>query len=143
MIENNIRLFTICWFCILPAVAQMDASSLRTKFGPPLARETFVPRPGIEMVVDYAANTRVCRIQLPAMAPSQEPGVESAQAIDNFLLELVPLAMRGKELQRWATTSGVQSMSTVEYENVTISESSPAGTRSGLTVTFKHEECKT
>lgn len=62
----------------------------------PLARETFIPRPGIEMVVAYAANTRVCRIQLPAMAPSRQPGVESAQATEDFLLELVPLAMRGK-----------------------------------------------
>src|ERR1700682_2734544 len=101
MIGFRSRLFTICSFCILPAHAQIDASSLRAKYGPPLAKETFIPRPGIEMDVEYAPNTHVCRIQLPPIAPSREPSVESTQAIDDFLMELAPLAMRGKELRRW------------------------------------------
>jgi hypothetical protein len=129
--------------CILPALAQIDASSLRAKYGPPLAKETFIPRPGIEMVVEYAPNTHVCRIQPPPIAPSREPSVESTQAIDDFLIELAPLAMRGKELRRWTASFGALSMSAIQYENVTISKSLQAGTRTGLTVTFHHEDCRT
>jgi hypothetical protein len=143
MIGFRSRLFAICWFGILPALAQIDASSLRAKYGPPLAKESVIPRPGIEMVVEYAPNTHVCRIQLPPKAPSREPSVESTQAIDAFLIELPPLAMRGKELRRWTASFGALSMSAIKYENVTISESLQAGTRAGLTVTFHHEDCRT
>jgi hypothetical protein len=48
------------------AFAQLDANSLRAKYGQPLDRETFTVRPGIEMMVDYAAGKQVCRIQLPS-----------------------------------------------------------------------------
>jgi hypothetical protein len=126
--------------------AQIDgarfASDLRAKYGPPLARETFTGKPGIEMVVDYAANGHVCRIQLPPMGPGREPGVSSAQAIDEFIAELVPMAMRGKELQRISTSTGAPSMSTVQYENVTISEALQAGIRTGMTIAFTKEQCR-
>lgn len=112
----------------LSAFAQIDgtkfASDLRTKFGPPLARETFTVRTGIEMVVDYAANGHVCRIHLPPIAPGRESGVSSPQAIDEFISELIPLAMRGKELKRAASISGLNSVSIVEYENIGIAETS-------------------
>jgi hypothetical protein len=130
----------------LSAFAQIDgsafASDLRAKYGPPLARETFVARPGLEMVVDYAANTHVCRIQLPPVAPSREPGVKTAQAVDDFLVELVPSTMRGKELGRMEEAMGAASVSHIEYENVTISEFRQGGRRTGVTVTFKNEECR-
>src|SRR5579871_2405790 len=84
------------------ALAQTDgpafAAGLRSKFGPPLLRETFTARPGIEMVVDYAANGNVCRLQLSPIAPlSRDPHVSSPQAIDEFVLELIPASLRGKE----------------------------------------------
>jgi hypothetical protein len=128
------------------AFAQIDASGfaseLRAKYGPPLARETFTARPGLEMVVDYSAVGHVCSIQLPPFAPGREPGVITAQAVEDFLAELVPSAMRGKELRRMAEQMGLHSASIVEYENVTILESSQAGQRTGITVTFKGEECR-
>jgi len=87
------------------ALPQLDgakfAGDLRAKYGPPLAREVFVVLPGVEMVVDYAANGNVCRIQLPPTGPDRrQPGVTTPQAIDDFLAELLPPAMRGKELRR-------------------------------------------
>jgi hypothetical protein len=128
------------------AFGQIDASrfssDLRAKYGPPLARETFAARPGLEMIVDYAANGNVCTIQLPPNAPAREPGVKTAQAVDDFLTELVPLTVRGKELRRFHMAMGLPSMSTVEYENVTISESLQGRTRTGITVTFKNETCQ-
>jgi hypothetical protein len=131
---------------VLPAFAQIDgarfASDLRTKYGPPLARETFVARPGLEMVVDYAANGHVCRIQLPPIAPSREPGVQTAQAVNDFLAELVPMNMRGKELGRMMEAVGLPSMSHVEYQNVTVSELWQGEQRTAVTVAFKNEVCR-
>ena len=129
----------------LSAFAQIDgarfASDLRNKYGPPLARATFVVRPGFEMVVDYAANGHVCRIQLPPIAEGREPGVKTAQAVDDFLAELVPMNMRGKELLRMMEAVGLPSMSRVEYQNVTISELRQGERREAVTVAFRNEEC--
>ena len=143
----HFRLLAIGGFGLVScAFAQIDgsrfSSDLRAKYGPPLARETFIARPGIEMIVDYAANGNVCRIQLPPAGPGREPGVEAVQVVDDFLAELVPLAMRGRELRRLYIAIGAPSMSSVEYENVTISESLQDRRRTRVTVTFKNEECQ-
>lgn len=130
---------------VLSAFAQIDgaafASDLRTKYGPPLARETFVVRPEVEMVVDYADNGHVCRLQLPPTAPGPEPGVKTTQAIDDILAEVLPVAVRGKELHRGLGQMGLSFESVVEYENVTIRETGHGDRRTGVTVTFKNEEC--
>jgi glutamate synthase domain-containing protein 1 len=94
------------------------------------------------MVVDYAANGNVCRIQLPSIAPGREPGVRTPQAVDDFLAELVPLKMRGKELGRLMESYGAPSVSRVEYENVAIADTLQAQRRIGVTVTFTKEECR-
>jgi hypothetical protein len=116
------------------AFAQTDwagfAAGLRSKYGPPLLRETFIPKPGIEMAVDYAANGNVCRVQLPPTAP------------DDFLLELIPLSMRGKELGKMVEMFGVNSIRIIEYENVAISESYHGDQRTGVTVSFPKEQCR-
>src|ERR1035441_9656142 len=115
----NFSLLAICGFGFaLSAFAQIDssrfASDLRAKYGPPLARETFTARPGMQMIVNYAANGHVCRIELPPVGPGREPGVKTGQAVDDFLLELAPLTMRGKELQKFYQAMGALSMSSVE-----------------------------
>ncbi len=139
-------LATLIGFAV-SAFGQIDgakfASDLRMKFGPALARQTFTVRPGIEMIVDFAANGHVCRIQLPPVAPeSRRPAVSSPQAIDEFVSELVPLSIRGSELRRWASISGLNSVSMVEYGNITIAEASQGQTRTGVTVTFTGEACQ-
>ncbi len=98
--------------------------------------------PDFEMVVDYAANGHVCRIQVPPVSPGKEPGVRTTQALDDFLLDLVPLTMRGKELGRMmAATGSVHSESIVRYENVTIAETLHSQRRAKMTVMF-NEECR-
>ena len=130
----------------MPAPAQTDwagfAAGLRSKYRPPLLRETFTVKPGLEMVVDYAANGNVCKIQLPPMGPDSRPGVQSAKAIDGFLAELLPLAMRGKELGRLMIATGAPSVSMVEYENLTIAENFQGKNRTGVTATFTKEQCR-
>ena len=82
------------------------------------------------MAVDYAANGNVCRVQLPPTAP------------DDFLLELIPLSMRGKELGKMVEMFGVNSIRIIEYENVAISESYHGDQRTGVTVSFPKEQCR-
>ena len=141
------KLFATAMVLACPALAQTDgpafAAGLRSKFGPPLLRETFTARPGIEMVVDYAANGNVCRLQLPPIAPlSRDPHVSSPQAIDEFVLELIPASLRGKELGQSVFTSGPNSVSFTNYENVTVAIGLHGFDRTGVTVTFVKEQCR-
>jgi hypothetical protein len=126
--------------------AQFDAdrfaAGLRANYGPPLTREVFLVPVG-EMVVDYAANGHACRIQLPAMGPEEgRPNVISAKGVDDFLLKLLPLSLRGKELGKMAEMFGLPGIVTTQYENVTISDAFQGQTRTGVTATFTKEKCQ-
>jgi hypothetical protein len=127
------------------ALAQFDAENfavgLRAKYGPPLHREVFLVPPG-EMVVDYAENGHPCRIQLPAIGPEEGTNVISAKGVDDFLLKLLPLSVRGKELGKMAEMFGLPGVLITEYENVTISESLEGERRTGVTATFPKEKCE-
>ena len=140
------RLLAVFVGFALSGFAQIDgpkfAADVRAKFGTPLARQTFVIPAG-EMVVDYATNGNVCRIKLPSMGPDdRQPEVWSTKSVDAFILKLVPLAARGKELRRMTNTSGLQSVSVTEYENVAIAEGFSETRRTGVTVTFLIEKCQ-
>ena len=92
---------------------------------------------------NYATSGKVCRFQLPSMGPDpRRPGVESTRAVDDFILELVPLTLRGKELRRGTMSTGLHSVSMVEYENVVIAEAHAGQERTGVTVTFTAETCQ-
>jgi hypothetical protein len=141
----NQRLLLAVMGFVTPAIAQIDglalSAELRAKYGPALKRETFLIPAG-EMMVDYAATDRVCRISLPPVAPdNRQPGMKSAKAMDDFLLELIPAAQRGKELRRHVTMMGLPGISVVAYENVTVSEMLQGQQRTGITVTFPNESC--
>jgi hypothetical protein len=62
----------------------------------------------------------------------------------DFLADVVPATMRGKELRRGAFISDLSSMSSVEYEHITIHEfqyaSESFGRDNTITVTFKNCE---
>jgi hypothetical protein len=142
----SLRLLAITLGLAASALAQPDpaafASGLRARFGPPLARETFVARPGLQMVVDYASDGHVCRIELPSIAPGRDnPQVQGPQAVDDFIEELLPAAIRGKENRRMLASFGLTSISIVEYENLTVAETSTGATRTAITVTFPAERC--
>src|ERR1017187_7776476 len=139
----NFSLLAICGFGFaLSAFAQIDssrfASDLRAKYGPPLARETFTARPGMQLRREWPRMQN----RTPPVGPGREPGVKTGQAVDDFLLELAPLTMRGKELQKFYQAMGALSMSSVEYENVIISESLQGSRRTGITVLFRNEACQ-
>jgi hypothetical protein len=130
---------------VAPAIAQIDglalSAELGAKYGPALTRKTFLIPAG-EMIVDYDATGRVCSIGLPPMAPDdRQPGMKSAKALDDFLLELIPSVRRGKELRRFVTWMGAPGISVVAYENVTITEMLQGQSRTGVTVTFPNVSC--
>jgi hypothetical protein len=114
---------------------------LRASFGPPLTREVFSVPVG-EMAVDYAANGHACEIRLPGRAPEEGTNVISAKAVDDFLVKLLPLSIRGKELAKILGSEGIVNGVTTQYENVTISEWSNGQTRPGVTATFTKEKCQ-
>jgi hypothetical protein len=117
----------ICFVVVLAAASsaygQIDATSLRSKYGTPVDRETFTARPGVQMIVDYGPNKLVCKIQVPAgmkIVGTAPPGVATKQNIDEVLEEVVPSASRGKELGR-SNPFGAPEQTTTEYERVYIS----------------------
>jgi hypothetical protein len=140
------RLLAVFVGFAMSAFAQIDgpkfAADVRANYGTPLARQTFLIPAG-EMVVDYATNGNVCRINLPSIGPDdRQPGVRNTKAVDDFILKLVPLTLRGKELRRMAQQMGLSSLSWVEYENVVIAEASAGSERTGVTLTFTAEKCQ-
>jgi hypothetical protein len=136
----------------LPAAAQLDSAQLRVKFGAPLDREIFRVPPGFDLVVDYGVGHQVCTLQVPAVVPDAK-----VQNVDNmkqkmyaFLAELVPDAMRGKEINRSLSVFGAPgngvSISSVDYEHVTIVEANHANqlfsSENTITVKFKNAACQ-
>src|SRR5579864_854097 len=122
----RVGVFAICFLALtLPAIAQLDSATLRAKYGSPLNRETYRMAEGFDLIVDYGARNQICRLQVPALVPSDEK-VASAdrmkQRMYEFLAELVPAAIRGKELRRMTENMGMVSLSSVEYEHVAIRE---------------------
>jgi len=132
---NLARHALICLLFALPAAAQLDSSVLHAKYGAPLKRETFHMPQGFDLTVDYGAGSQVCKLEVPAFAMQQ---------MRDFLADLVPNAMRGKELNRLLNYSGAASALFVEYENVTVVESRYANSpqRDTITVSFHNVACK-
>jgi hypothetical protein len=130
-------LFAICCLgFVSPAVAQFDSSTLRSKYGPPLNRETFHMPEGFDLIVDYGTANQVCKLQVPALMPRNERisnAAEMKKRMYEFLADLVPDSMRGNE----QGTLMVGIVSFVEYEHVTIGELQHA-----ITVTFKNCETR-
>ncbi len=136
--------------CCLPVFAQLDSSTLRAKLGQPLNQETFHMPAGFDLIVDYGIGTTlVCKLEVPALMP-RDPAAkisnttELKQRMYDFLADLVPASERGKEGTRFFEQHGLISLSTIEYENVTVSEaqndSQPeTGT---ITIKFKNADCQ-
>jgi hypothetical protein len=102
--------------------------------------------PGFDLVVDYGAANQVCKLQVPALMPTNERisnAAEMKKRMYEFLGDLVPDSMRGNELGRGTIMMGAISNSYVEYEHVIISEPQYANhpfDKNTITVTFKNCE---
>jgi hypothetical protein len=137
-------IFAMVLLAASSALAQVDAYSLRSKYGQPLDRETFTVRPGIEMVVDYGPSKQVCKIQLPSgkkIVGTAPVGAITKDQINEVLNEVVPPSIRGKELGRMMQGTGAPMLFMTGYEHVTISELQINYVGQGITVTFKDSAC--
>lgn len=104
---------------------------------------------GFDLVVDYGPSQQVCALEVPALMPANDKEKVSntsvmKQQMYAFLADLVPAAMRGKELQRMLQLMGAFSVEVAEYEHVVVSEAQNANQPLGgkITVRFTNDECK-
>jgi hypothetical protein len=144
---SKLRLAVLVLGFTLPALAQLDSSALRAKYGSPLNREIFHMSQGFDMTVDYGLGNQVCRLQVPALMPSTDTvsnDLVQKRHMYEFLAEAVPASIRGKEGQRFSFISGMLSMSSIEYENVTVAESHGGSSPRDNTITliFKTYGCQ-
>ena len=101
---------------------------------------------GFDLTVDYGANYQVCRLEVPALMPTDEKISNTEvmrQRMHSFLAELVPASTRGKELNARANLMGTISLVSVEYEHVIINElqhGDPFGNNT-ISVMFKDNPC--
>jgi hypothetical protein len=126
---------------------QLSSSELRAKFGPPLNRETFTVRPGVQMIVDYSPTANhACRLEFPGEAPFPKDvgpgvGVNLKKLMDDIVAEIVPPAMRGKETGKMVQMAGLASVQTTTFEHLTISEPMTGNSRTAVIVTFQSPDC--
>lgn len=130
------------------AYGQLDSLALRAKLGTPLHRETFHMPAGFDMIADYSAGGRVCRLEVPALMPSDEKVSNTdvmRQRMYGFLADVVPLAMRGLKLREMTQMIGMASLTTIDYENVSIHEMRVGANAfdrgNTISVVFKNERC--
>jgi hypothetical protein len=130
------------------AFAQLDSLALRAKLGSPLHRETFHAAAGFDVIVDYSSGGRVCKLQVPALMPGDEKVSNTdvmRQRMHDFLIDVVPLPMRGLKLQSMTQQMGTVSLMSTEYENISIHEMrvdlNPFAKDNTITVVFKNEPC--
>ena len=134
--------------CVVQPVGTLDSAALRAKYGAPLDRETFHMPAGFDLVVDYGQNGQVCRLQVPALMPTSEQVLNSDvmnRRMYDFLSELVPDSMRGKEIRKMISSMGAPSIQTIEYEHVTISQFNAGQLFSRdnvITVAFTNQDCQ-
>jgi hypothetical protein len=145
------KLCLVACFFGLPLLlwGQIDASTLRAKYGLPLARETFQVRPDIEAIVDYGPGHQVCRIELRPgnsmnIVREASPRFVTLRQVDEVIDELVPPSVRGKEKGRSIESMRRAAVSVVVYEYVNIAEPQDPnhlGARTGVTITFTRIDC--
>ena len=130
-----------------PAAAQLDSPALRTKFGSPLPRETFHMAAGFDLVADYGPNGQVCKLQVPSLMPSDEKvsNIDTMRRrMYDFLLQVVPASMRGREVGGFMSSTGANhSVVVTQYEKATFTEVRLAEPPMGgtLTVQFNSDAC--
>jgi hypothetical protein len=143
----------VCLVLVSSAFGQIDATTLRAKYGEPIKygapvnSEAFKVRNNITMVVNYGPSGQVCRIEVHPVGQStvrQAPPVAvTKQQLDEVLQEVVPPSMRGKEIRSGVIEMGALSFLNIEYEHVTITELLQNETPTSVTVAFKAKGCLT
>jgi hypothetical protein len=109
--------------------------------------ERFTVRPGITATVQYGADHLACQIKIEryrsivGQDPETAPRI-SVQKISEVLEELVPRAVRGKEISNSSFQSSACGVgSSNEFENATIFQSLSPCQDSSAQIIFKRDIC--
>jgi hypothetical protein len=133
----------VCLVLISSAFGQIDATTLRAKYGAPVNSEAFKVRDNLKMVVNYGPSGQACQIEVhPAWQSTVRqapPDGATKQQVDEVLQEVLPPSIRGKEIRTIAMAVGAPSVLLIEYEHVTITELLQNETPTSFTVAFKEE----
>ena len=140
-----------CLVLISSAFGQIDATTLRAKYGDPIKygapvnSEAFKARNNMTIVVNYGPRGQVCRIEVQpwqSTVRQAPPDFAMKQQVDEVLQEVVPASMRGKEISSGVIEAGALSFLLIEYEHVTITELLQNEIPTSVTVAFKEEGCE-
>ena len=105
------------------AVAQ-NTQDLRNRYGEPDV-ERFTARPGISLTVEYGSDHLACQMLIQPPEPllsrqEEQTRFMSSEVVTDILEEIVPVATRGQEKNKFHMVSGCNNVDGTEYENVWI-----------------------
>ncbi len=134
---------------VCAAAYAQSGSDLRSKYGPP--SEAYEVRPNVLMTVVFGADGQACEMVIETRHTSKA-GVNGNNLIplpiaEEILNEVVPKEKRGKGGRAITFSGGCSSVTSEEYENVSIYRSEqclPGGGKAvlAITVKWKHRQCQ-
>jgi hypothetical protein len=102
----------------------LSSTAFQARFGPPVAEE-FTADISIGLTATYDTASKVAEVYIAAFQSLLDPTVRPrnlpALAIDRILDEMVPLSQRTGEVREMVESSGVGSLTSVQFDNVRIS----------------------
>jgi hypothetical protein len=140
--------------CLLVAtgsvVLTQSSSEFHSLYGEPDV-ERFTARPGISLAVEYGSDHLACQplIELaqPLIHQEEQAQFMSSERVSEVLEEVVPVAMRGKEISAMIDVSGCNKVHITDFENVFIMRSrhicDPSSQDQDMrtAITFKRDTC--
>ena len=134
---------------VCAAAYPQSRSDLRSKYGTP--SEAYEVRPNVLMTVEFSAEGQACKMVIEARHTLKGGGVNGNSLIplpvaEEVLNEVAPMEQRGKGGRAITFSGGCSSVTSFEYENVSIYRSEqclPGGGKAvlAITVKWKHRQC--
>jgi hypothetical protein len=151
----NGRAMRISFGCSLLLAAYFanpqSSSELRSRHGEPDI-ERFIVRPGISLTVEYGSDRLACEMliepPLPLFHGDEQTLYMSSDEVTSVLDDLVPLGMRGLQINHSISEMGRNRHELIEYQNVSIGRTTDEGVPLKLeremraNVIFKRDVCR-
>lgn len=146
--KSTSAIFGVLLVCA--AAYPQSRSDLRGKYGAP--SEAYEVRPNVLMTVIFDADGQACEMVIEARHTVKGGGVNGNNLIplttaEEVLNEVAPIEQRGKGGRAITFSGGCSSITSYEYENVTIYRSERCLQGGGkavlaITVKWKHRQCQ-
>jgi len=139
-------MFGMLLVCV--AAYPQSGSDLRSKYGTP--SETYEVRPNVLMTVVFGADGQACEMVIEARHTSKaavnDDNLIPLHIAEEVLNEVAPIKQRGKGGQAITFSGGCSSVTSEEYENVSIYRAEQCLQGGGkavvaITVKWKHRQC--